>query len=110
MMDNDNKKEKEYEPVSDYPVIERTVSVLVPSDANTTDVEDIINGAGGEFLIDSDLSDMYDAPDLGEGSKKEFVFKLFFQARDRAVTDDEVDKIMLKIKSDLTSFPSWEVK
>ncbi|MHB9019516.1 MAG: phenylalanine--tRNA ligase subunit beta [Minisyncoccota bacterium] len=88
-------EEKEYEPISKFPSIDRDISLLVSSDVRVGDILEIIQGVEPEDVSDVDLVDFYE--DAKFGGKKSLTFRIVFQANDRTLTDAEVDKEMQKI-------------
>ncbi len=88
-------EEKEYEPISKFPSIDRDISILVSSDVRVGDILEIIQGVEPEHVNDVDLMDFYE--DEKFGGKKSLTFRIVFQAKDRTLTDAEVDKEIQKI-------------
>lgn len=88
-------EEKEYEPISKFPSIDRDISLLVSSDVRVGDILDIIQSVEPEHVNDVDLMDFYE--DEKFGGKKSLTFRIVFQAKDRTLTDAEVDKELQKI-------------
>ncbi len=102
-------EEIEFRPVSKYPAIIRDISVLVPTQTRVTEVNDIIENAGGELLIDADLFDIFEGDELGENMKN-FAFHLVFQSQEKTLNDKEVNAIMEKVIKDLDGVKEWEVR
>lgn len=88
-------EEKEYEPISKFPSIDRDISLLVPGSVRVGDVLDIIQSVEPEHVNDVDLMDFYEDEKFGD--KKSLTFRIVFQADDRTLTDAEVDKELQKI-------------
>jgi len=88
-------EEKEYEPLSKFPSIDRDISVLVSTDVRVGDILDIIQGVEPEHVDDVDLIDFYE--DEKFGGKKSLTFRIVFQAKDKTLTDAEADKELQKI-------------
>lgn len=106
-------REKEYRAIPKYPAVLRDLAILVPKNIRMTDVEDVIQAAGGALLADADLFDVFegDDPPAGRGAdRKSLAFHLIFQSEERTLTDLEVEKIMKKIASALEADPEWEVR
>ena len=101
--------EKEYRAISKYPSALRDLAILVPKNIRMTDVEDIIQAAGGELLADVDLFDSYEGDEIDD-DKKNLAFHLIFQSEDRTLADSEVEALMKKIKKALEINPDWEVR
>lgn len=88
-------EEKEYEPMSKFPSIDRDISLLVASNVRVGDILEIIQSAEPEHVNDVDLMDFYE--DEKFGGKKSLTFRIVFQAEDRTLTDAEADKELQKI-------------
>lgn len=101
------KEEIEYRPISRFPAVKRDISLYVPTETRIGEVEDVIQNAGGELLIDSDLFDIYENEN---NSRKSLAFHLIFQARDKTFSDEEINEIMNKIIDVLEKNPAWEVR
>jgi len=95
----------EYRPVSKYPAIVRDIALFVPLNAKVENVLDAIENTAGDLLEDTDLFDIYERED-----DKSLAFHLIFQAKDRTLTDEEVNKIMEKIFTAIEANPDWEVR
>src|SRR3989344_4196102 len=103
-------KEMEFRPISRFPSVMRDIALLVPLDTRMVEVEDVIENTGGELLVDTDLVDLYEGAELPDG-KKNFAFRLMFQAEDRTLKDEEVNTIMERITKTLEAENSeWEVR
>ena len=88
-------EEKEYEPLSKFPSIDRDISILVPRETQVGRILELIQGADVQHVDDVDLMDFYEDEKF-EG-KKSLTFRIVFQADDRTLTDGEVDKELEKI-------------
>lgn len=103
-------KEMEFRPISRFPSVMRDIALLVPLDTRMVEVEDIIENTGGALLADTDVIDIYEGAELPDG-KKNFAFRLLFQAPDRTLTDEEVNAIVDRITKTLEAEnPEWEVR
>ena len=67
----------------------------------------MIEIAGGELLLDSDLFDIYEG-NL-EAEQKSLAFHLIFQSPERTLTDKEVDGLFAKIVKAVQE-AGWEVR
>jgi len=102
-------EEIEFRPISPYPAAVRDIALLVPRQVKAEEVLNKINLAGGKFVIDVDLFDIYEGEELPEG-KKNLAFHIVYQAKDRTLTSKEIDKIQKKIIKLLEKDPEWEVR
>ena len=102
-------EENEYKKISPYPIAVRDLSVLVPGNIKVVELLDIINRSGGELIKDVDLFDIYEGEELPEG-KKNIAFHILYQAEDRTLSSEEVDRVQNKIIKTLEKNPEWEVR
>jgi phenylalanyl-tRNA synthetase beta chain len=85
-----------YRPLSPVPGVDRDLALLVPYDVSTSAVSDEISGVGGELLERVTVFDLYRGDGVDEGHRS-LAFRLRLQARDRTLTDKEVDRVIEKI-------------
>ena len=102
-------EEHEYQPISQYPAAIRDLAVLVPLDVKVVDVLNKINVTGGALVRDVDLFDIYEGEGIVQG-KKNLAFHIIYQAEDRTLKSEEIDKIQQKIIKTLEENPEWEVR
>ena len=102
-------EEQEYRPISQYPAAIRDLSVLTPAETKVVDVLNKINAIGGPLIRDIDLFDIYEGEEL-PGSKKNLAFHIVYQAKNRTLASEEIDKIQNKIIRELEKDPEWEVR
>src|SRR3989344_2974337 len=96
-----------YQPISKFPAVERDIAVLVPASVKVDDVQQAIETAGGELLLDSDLFDIYE--ENLEAEQKSLAFHLIFQSSERTLTDNEINGIFRKIVEAIKA-ERWEVR
>ncbi len=102
-------EEHEYQPISQYPAAVRDLAILVPIDIKVVDVLNKINIAGGALVRDVDLFDIYEGESIGQG-KKNLAFHIIYQAEDRTLSTQEINKMQDKIIKALESEPAWQVR
>jgi len=102
-------EEQEFRPVSPFPAAVRDIAVLVPQKVLVEQVLNKIERVGKELIADIDLFDIYQGEEL-PANKKNLAFHIVYQARDRTLLSEEVDKIQKKIINDLEKEPGWEVR
>jgi phenylalanyl-tRNA synthetase beta chain len=102
-------EEREYRQLSKFPSSIRDVAILVPAQTKVADVMNIMNIAGGKFVSDIDLFDMYEGDSLPEG-RKNLAFHIVYQANDKTLTSKEVDGLHTSIIKLIEENPSWEVR
>ncbi len=98
-------EEVEYRPISRYPASKRDIAVFVPVETRMVEVEDAINNAGGELLIDVDLFDIYENEE-----RKSLAFHLIFQSHDKTLSEKEINDLMNKIMEVIDANVDWEVR
>lgn len=91
-----------YKEISKFPSIKRDLAFLISSQTAFDDIKESIFKNGGEFLTDVRIFDVYSDKKLGEG-KKSVTFSLNFSSARRTLTDDEINKQIEKIISNLES-------
>jgi phenylalanyl-tRNA synthetase beta chain len=85
-----------YQPIAKYPAVYRDISVLVDHPIGIERVQEVIERAGGELVVEVDLFDVYDAAADSTATtaspRQSLAFHLTYQSRKKTLTDDEVDK------------------
>jgi len=102
-------EECEYRPISPYPAAVRDLAVLVPKGVLVGEVLIQIQTAGGSLVKDVDLFDIYEGEEIPEG-KKNLAFHIIYQAKDRTLKAEEIEKIHQKIINALEKNAGWEVR
>ena len=108
----DFRERKIFIPWSIYPFISRDIAVWVLSEVESDQVYKVIKENVGDLLVkDPYLFDKFTKPasSAGEKAKTSFAYRLVFQSYDRNLTDEEINKIMLKITEKIVS-KGWEVR
>ncbi len=83
-----------YKSVSRYPGTTRDIAVLLDADAEYRKIVEIVKGFN--LVSDLQLFDLYVGEQVPPG-KKSVAFRLTYQAADRTLKDEEVDKIQQRI-------------
>lgn len=89
------KAEHEYRPLSKYPSIMRDISLVVGFERRIGEIMNEIQKASPKLIEDVDLIDEYISKKFK--NKQSLAFRVVFQAKNRTLTDAEVDKEMKKI-------------
>nr|MBC7245433.1 phenylalanine--tRNA ligase subunit beta [Chloroflexota bacterium] len=89
-----------YQPISRFPAVARDLALVVDEDVPAVQVRDAIVRAGGKLLQKVELFDVYRGAPVPPG-KKSLAYTLTYQAMDRTLTDDEVDRVQLRIQRTL---------
>jgi len=102
-------EEYEYQPISRFPAAIRDLAILVPRTVKVEDVLNKIETIGGSLICDIDLFDIYEGEELPT-NKKNLAFHIIYQAEDRTLTSEDIDKIQNKIIKSLEEEIDWEVR
>jgi phenylalanyl-tRNA synthetase beta chain len=106
------KEIKKYKKLSDYPFMVRDIAVFVPGDKSGQDeLWQTIERNAGDLMVRHELFDVFEKKnkETGEIEKTSFAFRLVFQSYEKTLTDDEINKIMLKIE-DAVKGKGWIVR
>ena len=86
---------KEFEELPIYPSITRDLAIIVSQGIMYQDIAELINGTN-PLIIEVNLFDVYTGKNIGEG-KRSLAFHIIFQAPDKTLESEEVDKIFEKV-------------
>lgn len=93
-----------YEPTPAFPGVDRDLALLLPKDLPVRQVEEVVRGAAGAFLVDLDVFDLYEGEGIPKGWRS-VAFRLRFRSPERTLTDAEVDRavaaVMSRLREDL---------
>ena len=88
---------KKYRPLSQFPSVNRDISLVLDADIAASKLKNDIISHGGKNLIDIVIYDEYiNSKKLGE-NKRALSFRLRFQHSDRTLVDEDIDPIMEKL-------------
>lgn len=79
-----------------YPEMTRDMALLVKEEVTAKEIENIIKANGKDLLQDVKIFDIYRGEQIPEGHKS-MAYSLVFRAKDRTLTDGEVNEIFVKI-------------
>ena len=85
--------EKEFRPFSQYPAVERDISLFIPEGAPAGKILETMKSSGVRYLEDVYLIDSYKPKEGG----KSLTFRIVFQTSDKTLTDEEADAGLKKI-------------
>jgi len=91
---------KMYRPLPKYPSAERDMAFIVSENIPAAEIEKAIREVGGKILKSCRIFDVYKGRQIPEG-KRSLAFSLVYQAEDRTLTDEEVDALHERIKSEM---------
>ena len=93
-----HRQPRRYQPISRFPAVLEDVALVVDDDLPAQAVEDAIRAAGGEWLREVTLFDLYVGEPIPPG-RKSLAYALTFQADDRSLTEDEVRVLYRRIQA-----------
>ncbi|MSR59277.1 MAG: phenylalanine--tRNA ligase subunit beta [Planctomycetaceae bacterium] len=88
--------EPTYQPVPEYPAIERDLNFLLDEPVTWQELEATVRGAAGSLLESVAFESQYRGQHI-PANKKSYVARLHFRAPDRTLTDAEVDAAQKKV-------------
>ncbi len=89
-----------YSPLPKFPSIKRDIAVLLDTDIEVGEIENILRETGGDLVEGIELFDIYTGEQIPEG-KKNVAYALTFRAKDRTLKDQEVNLVMEKMVKNL---------
>ncbi|MBQ3512597.1 MAG: phenylalanine--tRNA ligase subunit beta [Lachnospiraceae bacterium] len=92
---------RKYEGIAKYPAVTRDLSMVMKKEILVGDVEAIFKKKGGKLLEHFELFDVYEGSQIQEGYKS-VAYALTFRAKDRSLTDADVNEVLDKILKELT--------
>lgn len=93
-----------YQKVSQYPAVSRDIALWVAGGEETAEVQSILTAAAGPLLVRHALFDTFT-----KDGRTSYAFRLVFQATDRTLTDEEVNKVMDSVYT-IAKEKGWEVR
>jgi phenylalanyl-tRNA synthetase beta chain len=97
-----SKKDRVYKQLPKFPGISRDLAVTTESQVTVADIIKTAKSAGGKYLRDVKMFDVYTGDKLGEGLKS-VAISLSFRADDKTLSDDDIKKDIDSIISKLES-------
>jgi len=94
-----------YKPISPYPFVLRDISLWVPLKTKEEDILEVLNLRGGDLLVKKTLFDRFE-----KERRTSYAFRLVFQSHEKTLSDEEINKIMEKITTDLNKIEGFEVR
>ena len=82
-----------YKDISKFPGVSKDLAVVVDKKVIAKDIEAAIKKASSNLLSEIKVFDVYEGVNLGE-NKKSIAFNLYFEAANRTLTDEEINKEM----------------
>ena len=91
---------KKYEPIPKFPAAPRDISIIVDESVEVKQIEKIIEKRAKKLIESIKLFDIYRSDKL-EPNKKSVAFSLIFRAKDRTLSDSDINPVMDAIVADL---------
>lgn len=91
-----------YKPLAKYPAVDRDLAFVVKEEIKSSQLADVIADAGGSLLKKVTLFDVYQGKQIKDGYKS-LAYNMVYQADDRTLTDDEVNKTHDKVREALSN-------
>ncbi len=85
-----------YSPLPRFPAVTRDISIVCDEQLTAGELEKCIRRAGGEYLKDVEVFDVYKGANIPEG-KKSISFSLALRADDQTLTDSHADEAVAGI-------------
>jgi len=86
----------ELAPISRFPALSEDLAIVLDEDIPAQRVREVIQRAGGKFLVGAQLFDLYQGPQVPPG-KKSLAYSLTYRALDRTLTPDDVSRLRDRI-------------
>ncbi len=85
-----------YKEISKYPSVKKDLAIIVDKTLPNEIIEKQIKKAGGSLLTDIKVFDIYTGGNI-KNDKKSMAYSLNFSAKDRTLTDEEINTLLEKI-------------
>ncbi|MCI8948885.1 MAG: phenylalanine--tRNA ligase subunit beta [Lachnospiraceae bacterium] len=92
--------DRKYTGIAKHPAVTRDISMVVPKQIMVGQIEDVIAQRGGKILESYQLFDIYEGSQIVAGFKS-VAYSIVFRAKDRTLTDEDVNAAMKKILNGL---------
>ncbi|MBO6146460.1 MAG: phenylalanine--tRNA ligase subunit beta [Lachnospiraceae bacterium] len=92
--------EPRYQGIARYPAVSRDLSMVVPESVSAQDIDDVIVQRGGRILESFRLFDIYEGEQIEKGFKS-MAYTVVFRAKDKTLSDDDINSVMKKILNGL---------
>lgn len=91
---------KQYTEIPKFPAVERDIAIILDEEIEVGNIENVIQKRAKKLLESIQLFDIYRDAKLGE-NKKSVAYALLFRAKEKTLTDEEINPIMEQIIKDL---------
>ena len=87
--------EKKYSEIPKYPAVTRDLSLVMKKEVLSAEVEAVIRKCSGRLLESLELFDVYEGENIEEGYKS-LAYSLTYRAKDRTLTEEEINPVIEK--------------
>ncbi|MDO4634042.1 MAG: phenylalanine--tRNA ligase subunit beta [Eubacteriales bacterium] len=94
--------DRKFEGIAKFPAVTRDLSMVVPKNILSGEIENMIAQRGGKILESLELFDLYEGAQILSGHKS-MAYKLVFRAKDRTLAESDISASMKKILNGLES-------
>ena len=88
--------DRKYAGIAKFPAVSRDISMVVPKQILTGEIEDVIIQRGGKILENCQLFDIYEGAQIRSGFKS-MAYSITFRAKDRTLEEGDITAAMKKI-------------
>ena len=91
----------------------RSIAVFIPneeSEKTKNTLLEIIKRESADLLVRCDLFDVFTKKKEGEPAQTSYAYRMVFQAKDKTLTEDDINSIMIRITDDMNSREGWKVR
>ncbi len=92
---------KKYVEIPKYPAVERDIAIIVDENIEVGQIEKIITKKAKKLLESKELFDIYRNEEVLGKNKKSVAYALIFRDKNKTLLDEEVNKVMEGIVSEL---------
>ena len=93
-------KEKNFQKINKFPLVEFDLSVVFDEDVKWDDIKKTIFSVDNKLIKSVEPFDIYRGKTLGN-NKKSIAFRIFYQAEDRTLKDEEVKIVQKRVVEEL---------
>jgi len=86
-----------YKPISNFPISEKDLSFIFAESVNYNLVIESIKKNGGNDLLEVNMFDIYQSPEMKKNKQKSISFRLIFQSSVKTLENNEIEKLTTKI-------------
>jgi phenylalanyl-tRNA synthetase beta chain len=89
-----------FEPLPAFPGVDRDLALLLPKGLQSRQVERLIRGTAGPYLVDLRIFDLYEGEGVPDGHRS-VAFRLRFQSGERTLKDEDVEQAVSAVTARL---------